>query len=148
MIKNKGVSMIELVIVIILLIMIAVFAVLSTNTTTLQAEATLIYTEMKSLKKGIQTVSQNYNYGIIDSIDEGVHYNVMSEDGEWYVIYGVSEVEYSPQIIKKLGLEELKRTYLVKFETGEIQLEEPISLGEYKIKTYEDIDTIMESGAI
>ena len=146
MMKNKGVSMIELVIVIILLIMIAAFAIFSTKTTNLQAEATLLYTEMKALYGGIRAVYQDYNYGIIDELEEGKHYN--KKDGEWYVIYGISEPEYSPEIIENINVDELKRTYLVKFETGEIKLEEPATIGEFKIQTYEDMETVMESGAI
>ena len=144
MMKNKGVSMIELVIVIILLIMIAAFAIFSTKTTNLQA--TLLYTEMKALYGGIRAVYQDYNYGIIDELEEGKHYN--KKDGEWYVIYGISEPEYSPEIIENINVDELKRTYLVKFETGEIKLEEPATIGEFKIQTYEDMETVMESGAI
>ena len=146
MMKNKGVSMIELVIVIVLLIMIAAFAIFSTKTTNLQAEATLLYTEMKALYGGIRAVYQDYNYGIIGEIEEGKHYN--KKDGEWYVIYGISEPEYSPEIIENINVDELKRTYLVKFETGEIKLEEPATIGEFKIQTYEDMETVMESGAI
>lgn len=158
MMKNKGVSMIELVIVIILLIMIAVFAIFSTKTTNLKAEATALYEEMLSLKKGIMLVYQNYSIGIIDTYEvEGEYYNTtfIDEDSEkWYVICGVGaegateQERYSPQVMKNLGIEELKRTYLVKFDTAEIKLEEPVRIGEYKIETYEDIETITESGAI
>ena len=65
-----------------------------------------------------------------------------------YIIYGISEPEYSTTIIENVNVDELKRTYLVKFETGEIKLEEPATIGEYKIETYEDMETVMESGAI
>lgn len=146
MMKNKGVSMIELVIVIVLLIMIAAFAIFSTKTTNLQAEATLLYTEMKALREGIRIVYQDYSYGIIDEIEEGKYYNTM--DNGWYVIYGINDPEYSPTIIENINVDELKRTYLVSFETGEIKLEEPVKIGEYKIETYEDMETVMESGAI
>lgn len=146
MIKNKGVSMIELVIVIVLLIMIAAFAISSTKTTNLQAEATMLYTEMKALHSGIRSINQEYTYGIIDTFEEGKHYN--EKDGDWYVIYGINEPEYSPEIIENVNVDELKRTYLVKFETGEIKLKEPTTIGEFKIQTYEDIETVMESGAI
>lgn len=148
MMKNKGVSMIELVIVIILLMLIAAFAIFSTETTNLQAEATLLYTEMKAVKAGIRAVNQDYNYGIIKEIKEGEHYNRKSDDGEWYVIYGIGSAEYSPTIIENINVDELKKTYLVKFDTGDIKLEEPVAIGEYKIETYEDIETVMESGAI
>lgn len=146
MMKNKGVSMIELVIVIVILIMIAAFAILSTQTTNLQAEATLLYTEMKALKKGVLSVKQDYDYGIIDTLEEGKHYNVI-EDG-FYVIYGISEPEYSEEIIENLSLDELKRTYLVDYATGDIELEESVTIGDYKIKTYDDIEKIIQSGAI
>lgn len=146
MMKNKGVSMIELVIVIILLIMIASFAIFSTKTTNLQAEATLLYTEMKAVRQGVLAISQDYNYGIIDSINEGEYYNV--QDGEWYVIYGIGEEEYSPEVVQNLNIEDLKRTYLVKFDTAEVKLEKPVTIGEYKINTYEDIETVIESGAL
>lgn len=158
MIKNKGVSMIELVVVIILLIMIAVFAIFSTKTTNLKAEATALYTEMRALRTGVMSVYQNYSIGIIDTYEvAGEYYNVtvIDEDNEkWYVICGVGaageteEEKYMPQVMNNLGIEELKRTYLVKFDTAEIKLQEPVRIGEYKIETYKDIETIIESGAI
>lgn len=146
MIKNKGVSMIELVIVIAILIMIAGFAILSTKTTNLQAEATLLYTEMKALKTGVLAVKQDYDYGVIDSIPKGKYYNDIEND--WCIIYGVSELEYSEEIIKNLSLDELKRTYLVDYETGDVKLRESVKIGDYKIETYDDIEKIIKSGAI
>lgn len=146
MIKNKGVSMIELVIVIVILIMIAAFAILSTQTTNLQAEATLLYTEMKALKVGVQSVKQDYDCGIIETLEAGKHYNTMED--EWYVIYGISEPNYSEEIIANLSLDELKRTYLVDYKTGDIKLQEGVTLGDYKIETYDDIEKIIKSGAI
>lgn len=158
MMKNKGVSMIELVIVIILLIMIAVFAIFSTKTTNLKAEATALYAEMKNLKTGVMVVYQDYSAGIIDTYEvAGKYYNttLVEDDGEkWYVICGIGsegetdEEKYMPQVIEKLNIDELKRTYLVKFDTAEVKLQEPVKIGEYKIETYKDIETVIESGAI
>lgn len=144
--KNKGVSMIELVIVIVILIMIAAFAISSTKTTNLQAEATLLYTEMRALKAGVLSVKQDYDYGIIDTIDKDKYYNDV--EGDWCKIYGIGELEYSEEIIKNLSLDELKRTYLVNYETGDIKLKESVTIGDYKIETYEDIEKIIKSGAI
>lgn len=146
MMKNKGVSMIELVIVIVILIMIASFAIMSTKTTNLQAEATLLYTEMRALKTGVLSVKQDYDYGIIDSIDKDKYYNDVEDD--WYIIYGVGELEYSEEIMKNLSLDELKRTYLVDYETGDVKLQESVTIGDYKIETYDDIEKIIKSGAI
>lgn len=146
MMKNKGVSMIELVIVIVILIMIATFAISSTQTTNLQAEATLLYTEMRALKAGVLSVKQDYDYGIIDTIDKDEYYNDV--EGDWRIIYGIGELEYSEEIIKNLSLDELKRTYLVDYETGDVKLKESVTIGDYKIETYEDIEKIIKSGAI
>lgn len=146
MINKKGVTIVELVIIIILLLLIASFAILSTRTTNIEAEATALYSEMDALHRAIILVNSDYNYGIINEIEEGKYYS--SKDDEWCKVYGISNSNYSQEIINNLGLDELKRTYLVNFETGEIKLENPEKIGEYIIETYKEMKTIIESGAL
>ena len=51
--------------------------------------------------------------------------------------------------MKNLGVDELKRNYKVNFKTAEVEfLDGEVTVGEYKINSYEDMKTLMESGAI
>ena len=156
MINKKGISMIELVIVLVLMRMIAAFAIFSTASSHLKAEATMLKTEMNNVKKALILVYQKYETQMIDEIEgqEGVLYNEPLKDNsgtiveDWYVIYGMDSNKYSEEVIENLSLDELKKTYEVNFETKDVRLKDSVTIGEYSIKTYEDLETVLESGAL
>ena len=152
--KNKGITMIEMVIVVIILILLAIIAIYTSRKPSLEAEAAVIYSEIKAVRTGVLKIQQEYNLGICD-YTSGEHYNSVLLDEtdtvvpNWYVIYGMDNPKYSEEVLENFGLDELKRNYKVNFETAEVEfLNGPVELGEYEINSYEDMVTLMESGVI
>lgn len=150
--KNKGITIIEMVVVVLILILLAIVALWSSQRVTLESEATIVYGEFKAVHTGVLKINQEYNLDIIEDYTVGEHFNSSYTDDngkKWYVIYGMNDSHYDEDIIKNLGLDELKRNYKVNFETGEVEyLDGYVKVGEYEIDSYEDIQTLMESGAI
>lgn len=152
--KNKGITMIEMVIVVIILILLAIIAIYTSRKPSLEAEAAVIYSEIKAVRTGVLKIQQEYNLGICD-YTSGEHYNNVLRDEtdtvvpNWYVIYGMDNPKYSEEVIENFGLDELKRNYKVNFETAEVEfLNGPVEIGEYEINSYEEMVTLMESGVI
>lgn len=152
--KNKGITMIEMVVVVIILILLAIIAIYTSRKPSLEAEASVIYSEMKAVRTGVLKIRQEYDLGLHE-YTSGEHYNTVLLDGtdavvpDWYVIYGMEDSRYSDEILENYGIDELKRNYKINFETAEVEfLNGPIELGEYEINSYEDMVTLMESGVI
>lgn len=150
--KNKGITIIEMVVVVLILILLAIVALWSSQRVTLESEATVVYGEFKAVHTGVLKINQEYNLEIIEDYTAGEHYNssYTDENGKtWYVIYGMNDTHYDEDIIKNLGIDEIKRNYKVNFETGEVEyLDGSVKIGEYEVDSYEDMQTLMESGAI
>lgn len=153
--KNKGVTVVEMVIVVLILILLAIIAIWSSRKPSIQAEATTLYSELKAVYTGTIKIKQEYNLENFEDYTEGVHYNAKLTDGsdnvidDWYVIYGIKDVRYNEEIVNNFGLDELKRNYKVNFETTEVEfLDGPVKIGEYEVETYEEMKTLMESGVI
>lgn len=153
--RNKGVTIVEMVIVVLILIILAIIAIWSSRKPSLQAEASVIYSELKGVYTGVLKIRQEYELRNFEDYTEGQHYNAKLTDGsdnvveDWYVIYGMDDMRYNEEIIKNIGVDELKRNYKVNFETAEVEfLDGFIKVGEYEINSYEDIKTLMESGVI
>ena len=149
--KNKGFTIVEMVIVVIILILLAVIAIRSSKRTSLQAEVASIQSEMNAVHTGVLKIQSEYNNGIIDAYTSGEHYNaIMTEDGEtWYVIYGMNHAGYSRDLIDNYGINELKKNYKVDFDTAKVEfLDGPVRIDEYEINSYEDLKILLESGVI
>ena len=101
--------------------MLAVIAIWSTANVVKKAEAAQIMGEFKSVYTGAVQLQNYYNVGTIEEFRQGEHYckTVEDEKGTWYVIFGLNhrsdKIEYSDQIIRKWGVDELKRSYQVLF---------------------------------
>jgi len=153
--KNKGITMIEMVIVVIILILLAIIAIYTSRKPSLEAEAAVIYSEIKAVRTGVLKIQQEYNLGICD-YTSGEHYSSLLIDEtdsdvpkKWYVIYGMDNPKYSQEVLENFGLDELKRNYKVNFETAEVEfLNGPVEIGEYEIHSYDEMVTLMESGVI
>jgi prepilin-type N-terminal cleavage/methylation domain-containing protein len=159
--NKKGLTIIELVIVIIILVLLAVIAVWSTSNIIKKAEASSVYGEFKAVYAGAVQLQNFYNAGTIEEYEIGEDYckKIEDEDGTWFVIYGLNHMvdkmasgdRYSENVIKKWGLDELKRSYqvlfgdniVVKYLDGEYTL-----VGGYKVTSYDDILALLESGAV
>lgn len=149
--KNKGFTIVEMVIVVIILILLAVIAIRSSKRTSLQAEVASIQAEMSAVRTGVLKIHSEYNNGIIDDYTSGEHYNaIMTENGDtWYVIYGMNHADYSRDVIDNYGMNELKKNYKVDFDTAEIEfLDGPVKIDDYEINSYDDLKTLLESGVI
>lgn len=153
--KNKGITIIEMVIVVLILILLAVIAIWSAKKTSLEAEAALISTELKAVHTGVIKIKQEYELQNFEDYTPGEHYNVeLTDDADnvvpdWYVIYGISDTRYNEKIMQNLGVDELKRNYKVNFETSDVEfLDGPVMIGEYEVNSYDDMVTLMNSGVI
>lgn len=152
--KNKGITMIEMVIVVIILILLAIIAIYTSKKPSLEAEAALVYSELKAVHTGVLKVQQEYNLGFHE-YTSGEHYSSLLLDESnvvvpnWYVIYGINNAKYDVNVLENLGIDELKRDYKVNYQTAEVEfLNGPVKVGEYEIKSYKDMVTLMESGVI
>ena len=153
--KNKGVTLIEMVIVVIILILLAIIAIWSSTRTSTEAELALLHSEFKAVYTGLLKINQEYNLEIFDDYTSGEHYNsVLTDDSDnivpdWYVIYGMNDVRYSEEIMDNFGIKELKRNYKVNFKTLEVELlDGPVTVDKYEIDSYDDVKSLEESGVI
>ena len=162
--SKKGITIVEIVVVIIILILLAVIAIFNTNRTMEMAQAMAYKEEFAALYSALTNLQTQYNLGFIEYTSGENYYssfvNHEDNDNTWYTIYGlnnVSEVGYSEKIIKNLGLDELKRSYEFRLRDDynnkdDIQIkllgDDYLDVKGYRIRTYDDILELMESGAI
>jgi Tfp pilus assembly protein PilE len=157
MLNKKGLTIIELVVVIIILILLAVIAVWSTSNIMKKAESASIYAEFKAVYSSAIQLKNYYNAETIDDYQEGRDYcaSLLDADGRrWYVVYGLNHTDdgrYNEAVIKNLGMDELKRSYQFTLD-DEVVLryynDEYTTVAGYRVRTYEDILALQESGAI
>lgn len=176
--NQKGVSMIELVIVIIIILMITTFSVYTGKEAADQAMVTEVYTEISSMREAINSINikreldsdfvltQNEHYdekvsditGLETTADFEAMYGITVENeyeyGNLYLIYGMDEYgmtedKYNNSDVRKnYGLDSIKHTYLVNFETGRVDLLESINLVDRNVRTYEQIRALVDDGEI
>ena len=153
--KNKGITLIEMVIVVIILVLISIIAIWSSKGTNLKAEASVYFSEMKAVYTGVLKIKQEYDLENFEEYISGEHYNTpLTDDSDnviqdWYVIYGMDDPRYSEEIMENYGINELKRNYKVNFNTTDVEfLDGPVRIGEYEIKSYDEMKTLRESGVI
>lgn len=139
--ENRGISLIELVIVMIIMILIISFAVYSGIDSIGKAEATELYEEMNSMVSAVNGVMIKKELGEYDDAWLESYYDVDIGNG-WYLLKGGSSKA------ENLGIDILKRNYLVNFESGEIMLENPATVLDTKVQTYESVRRLVESDKI
>lgn len=139
--ENRGISLIELVIVMIIMILIISFAVYSGIDSINKSEATELYEEMNSMVSAVNGIMIKKELGEYDDAWLADYYDEDLLNG-WYLI------KESSGTSEKLGVETLKRNYLVNFETGEVILETPVVVLETEVQTYESIRRLVESDKI
>ena len=147
--NSKGVTMIELVIVMIIIVLIAGFAVFNGRSSIDKAEVAEIYSEISNVKSAVNGVMVQMNLEGKEK-DNGWLTSFYNASGDgWYEIYGAEKSEYATSDVRKnLGLDEIKRSYQVNFETGEVQLSVPVQLFDRTVQTYDDIRALAESDKI
>lgn len=153
--KNKGITIVEMVIVVLILILLAIIALWSSKRTSVEAEAALIFSELKAVHTGIIKIKQEYELENFEDYTAGEHYNTELTDAsdnvidDWYVIYGIDDSRYNKKIMQNLGVDELKRNYAVNFNTSEVRfLDGPVKIYEYEVNSYDEMKRLMESGVI
>ena len=128
----------------------------------LKAEAILYETEFKALYTSLTNLQTEYNVSLIefeDTDDVGYKYfNEKIEDGDvtWYIVYGKDRADFDTRIFNYLGVDELKYSYKYRLRNldnskDEIFIEyyvKPVQIGDYTVKSYEDMINLMNSGAI
>ena len=165
--SQLGVTMIELVIVLIITLLIAAVAVSSGQKTLTEADITEVYVEMTSMQKTINSVMLQKEMNPNIEITKGKYYdeefsigkdttvsygkNVSGKEDDWRIIYGVAadkEVEkaiYDTSKVKDiLGLDTINHTYIVNYETGEIELLRPLKIDDKLIRTYYEVRSVAE----
>ncbi|MBQ9266877.1 MAG: type II secretion system protein [Clostridia bacterium] len=143
--KEEGISMIEVVVSIIILLMIALFAIYSAQSSAAHAKAVEVYAEMLSVQQAVETVRSQI--ALQDDFEplQGVHFDAELSDDNAVIIYGSMQGTTS-EVAKNLGINNLKRTYLVNFDSGDIRLMEPVDIQGTKIQTLSDAESLVNKG--
>ena len=108
---------------------------------------------MRAVYTGVAHTRDKYNAELIDDYTQGIDYcaklYISGDSTNWYLIYGLDmNTSYNESVVHNLGINELKRTYKVSFDDVKVELFEPLTIGGYKITSYDDMITLQESGAI
>ena len=157
--NNSGITMVEVVIMIVIMIMIAAFAIINGRSALDEADASDVYLEMTSMKEAVNSIIMKQNLDESFIIEEGKQYdtafvpstgvsygdNVLGYQDEWYIIYGSEwgSSYYNSAVRKNLGLEAINRTYIVNYETGEVELYRPLSIFNSSVRTYDEVRTVV-----
>ncbi len=158
--NNLGVTIVELVVVIVILLIIATFAINSGIDTLDEADVTEVFVEMTSVKSALGSVAIKKEFDPNIQIAQGEYYdaafsplagvtygdNVLGSQEKWFVIYGIdNQEEYQRSSVRSfLGLDTLNHTYIVNFDTSEVELLKPVTIKDLEVRTYEQVREIAE----
>ena len=123
--SNKGISLVELVIVMIIMILLVSFTVFKGIDSINKSEATELYEEMTALKTAVSGIMTQKFVGEYDDEWLKSYYNEDVGNG-WYEIKSTKEAGASGDLAAKYGVDTIRRSYLINFETGEITLSKPV----------------------
>lgn len=140
--------MIEVIISIIVLVIIVFIAIYNSRNTIPQAKATELYAEMRAVEQAVEVVKSRFLTNEEFQLVEGEHYDDATAESNWYIIYGVLDEEHSGVAAKNLGINDLKRNYLVNYNTGAFELEEAVAIQNTLVKTLEGLENIIDGGTI
>lgn len=169
--NQKGVTMMELVIVLIIILLITTFAVYTGKDSIDQAVATEVYNEMNSMKNivnGInikQDLNENFSYisgehydfkvsELASTIEEFENaYNIDIDENDFenlYIIVGMDNLlEYEKSEVRKYyGLDSIKHSYLVNFKESEVELLKSITIANRNVRTFEQVRALVDDGEI
>ena len=145
---QKGITMIEVIVSIVVLLIIALLAVYMSKDSTMQAKATEVYAEMKAVDQAINTVRSDMLLDDSFSLEQGKHYDATTGEEDFYIIYGSLDDSNEMQAAKNIGLDSLKRNYIVNYETGEFKLQTAVDIKGNDIRTIREVKDLLDSGAI
>lgn len=158
--NNLGITMIELVIVVVIILIIASFAVASGRETLNEADISEVFVEMTSVKTAINGVIAKQNMDDDFEIEQGKQYDatftpatgvtysdaVLGNQDKWFIIFGRdNEGAYDASDVKDfLGLDAINHTYIVNYETVDVELYKPVTIGNIMVRTYEEVRGLAE----
>ena len=165
--SQLGVTMIELVIVLIITLVIATVAINSGKDTLKEADVTEVYVEMSTMQKTVNSIMLQREMNPNLEIEKGKHYdeefdtgrdtsvtygdNVLTNADKWHIIYGVAadkaaeKAIYDSSIVRDiLGLDAINHTYIVNYETGEVELLRPLEIDSKLVRTYYEVRSVAE----
>lgn len=143
---ENGISMMEIVVAIIILILIAFFAIYNSQNAVPQAKATELYREMKSMGEAVEFIKSNIN--IKEDYPLGDFYDAEWEAEDWYIVYGTLNPDTTTirKAAKNLGLDNLKRDYVVNYKLGDFRLKDAVDVQGNQITTFAEINSLINSG--
>lgn len=162
--NNLGITMVEVVVVIVIMLMIIAFAVNSGGETLNQADITDVYVEMNSMRAAVNSIVAKRNIDETYEIVKGKQYDaeftlplgstvnypsyITDNTDDWHIVLGKdspAKETYEESIVREeLGLDEIKHTYIVNYETASVELYEPVEVAGYKVRTYEEVRSLAE----
>jgi prepilin-type N-terminal cleavage/methylation domain-containing protein len=169
--KEKGVSMIELVVVMIILVMIAAFAISSGLDTVDQAKITEVYAEMRSIEESINGINtlkvtnadpdtfdlSPYHNGVLtaeninaytdEELPSVIKTGMIASGNTYYSLIGiVSEESYNDAVGKALGIGNIKRNYIISFDSSEVILIGGAQTSGGRVYTLDQVEEYIENG--
>ena len=146
--NNKGVSVVELVIVLIIMILLISFAVYSGSGSIEKAEATELYEEINSMHVAVNGIMMQKIMGDYDDAWLSNYYNKDLSNG-WYEVIATNELTAGEvDLSDKYEMDYIRRTYWINFETGEVMLAKPIEVLGVEVRSYQSIRNLVESDKI
>ncbi len=145
---NHGITIIELVIVMIIMLLIASFAVYSGINSIQKAEVTELYSEMNSIKTAISSIKGKSIMENQENNEEWFkdYYDESMGSGDWYIIYGADDEGYETSKVREnLGLESIKRRYLINFKDEDVMLASPVEVLGSSVRTYDAVRNLVNS---
>ena len=144
--KNQnGVSLFEVIIAIIILLIIAFFALFNSRNSVGQALATDVYSEMKSVEAVVDFIGTNMVMDEDFALERGKHYDEKLET-DTYIIYGIINGNVFDTAASNLGLENLKRDYIVNYKERKFELKDAVNIQGTSVKTLADVNDLINSG--
>lgn len=145
--SNKGITIVELIIVMIIMIMLVAFSVYSGVNYVQKAEATNLYEEMHSMKLAIGSINMEMSMGDYDEAWLVSNYT-NGEVGEgWYKVLATEEAN-GDDLSSKYGVDIIRRNYLVNFKEEELILENAVEVLGTSVRTYDSVRILVESNKI
>lgn len=169
--NQKGVTMIELVIVLIIILLITTFSIYTGQNSVDQATATEVYSEMNAMREALNgVIIKNDIYGYYEYVAGEQYdfkvselagtaqefenaYGIDIDDAEFdnlYIIVGMDDMaNYKNSKVKEYyGFESIKHSYLVNFEKGRADLLKTIKLSNRNVRTFEQVRALVDDGEI
>lgn len=158
---KSGITMIEVVIVIVIMIMIVAFSVMPGRETLDEADISKIYIEMKSMRSAVNAIALKKDMDETYTLKQGVDYdapfvaaanvnygsNVLGNTDNWYIILGADQktLYESSNVKSTLGFDAISLTYIVNFETCEVELYKPCTIANNTVRTFDEVRTLAEN---